>query len=226
MILSNIGGASGQALLFDLDDTLVDSGRIKRRVFSAALKQCAIADDEVVDLFMNMSGIPLFEVCGKLGLPHGVPSLYRELSAKVRSEIVVFPGVLEIISGFHKKGLPMGIVTGRDRASSLEILKNTRLSDYFQALITPDDISSSKPSPGPLFFACGLLQSEPSRSVFVGDSIADMKSAHAAGLFGVGCTWSGAAENELVGAGASIVVEAVDELQKAVVEVIVSNAQP
>ncbi len=205
--------ASGLSILFDLDDTLVDSGGVKRRVFSSALKQCSIEENHLVEDFMRLSGIPLFELCDDLGLPREVPSLYRKLSAEVRSEIVAFPGVLNMLCSLAERNISMGIVTGRDRESSLQILEINNLTRYFQALVTPDDINCAKPLPGPLYYACGLLKSAPKGSVFVGDSIVDMKSAKAAGMVGIGSAWSGNASRYLLQAGASSVVHKVKELE-------------
>lgn len=208
------GEKNSRAILFDLDDTLVDSGTIKRRIFRTALEECSIEQEQTVEDFMRMSGVPLFQLCERLKLPKEVPLTYRKLAVEAISGIKPFPSMELMLNNLAEMDIPMGIVTSRDRENSMLILESTGLDRYFGALVTPDDINSSKPMPGPLYYACGLLSATVENSVYVGDSVADMNSAKAAGMIGVGSTWSGNSEDVLLRAGASTLAHTVEELMK------------
>lgn len=209
-----------RAILFDLDDTLVDSGSIKRRTFRSALEECSIEEGRLVDDFMRMSGVPLVQLCEILNLPQEVPLTYRNLSDKVISCIKPFPNVKLMLKKFAVKNISMGVVTGRDRVNTLSIIKSAGLDCFFSAIVTPDDINVSKPLPGPLYYACGLLGAKIDDSIYVGDAITDMSSAEAAGMIGVGCLWSGTNENDLLDAGASSVANTVEELMEMLVSML------
>jgi len=66
------------------------------------------------------------------------------------------------------------------------ILTHFDIDDYFQAVVTPDDVTQGKPDPEMLLEACRRLEVQPSRTVFVGDTDSDVRAGRAAGCTVIG----------------------------------------
>ena len=58
-----------------------------------------------------------------------------------------YPGILEILEFIKSKNIPVSIYTGKGRKSSEITLKKTGLYDFFDMIVTGDDIQGCKPSP-------------------------------------------------------------------------------
>lgn len=85
---------------------------------------------------------------------------------------------------FHRYKL--GIVTGRPRAEAEFVLDRFDVNDYFDVLITMDDIPPGKRKPEPDGILKALRSLKTDQAIYVGDSIDDMKAAAAANIVPVG----------------------------------------
>lgn len=77
--------------------------------------------------------------------------------------------------------VPLAVVTGDDRARARQHLNLLNLADYFSVVVGGDDTPDGKPSGMPLHAACTQLDVEPERTIYIGDSLVDLKAARDAG---------------------------------------------
>ena len=76
----------------------------------------------------------------------------------------------------------VAIVTSDDRAPTEATLAGLGIAGLVDALVCADDGLPSKPAPDTLLRACQIAGVEPIRTAMIGDSIADMTMAGAAGV--------------------------------------------
>jgi phosphoglycolate phosphatase-like HAD superfamily hydrolase len=86
-----------------------------------------------------------------------------------------------LLGGLRGTGRRIAVVTSDDRAPTLASLAGLGISDLVDALVCADDGLPSKPAPDTILEACRMTGVEPARTAMIGDSIADMKMATAAG---------------------------------------------
>jgi phosphoglycolate phosphatase-like HAD superfamily hydrolase len=79
-------------------------------------------------------------------------------------------------------GRRVAIVTSDDRAPTEATVASLGLAELVDVLVCSDDGLPSKPAPDTLLHACRLLGVDPIRTAMIGDSIADMRMATAAGV--------------------------------------------
>ncbi len=104
----------------------------------------------------------------------------------------------------------LGLVTTRDRHSTQRFLTQHGLTDLFDVIIAREDVRRLKPHPEPVLKAAETLGVDPAQCVMVGDTLADIRSARAAGAASVGVlTGFGAKENL---SEADVVVDSVNDL--------------
>ncbi len=170
-----------QAVLFDMDGTLVDTERLWwEAVEQVAGRPLTVADQPEV------LGRPVEHTADWLAAGTGAAAgqlaadLHREFAARVRTGIVPRPGALDLLDALARAGIPTALVTASPRAVAdtvLDALGATR----FAVSVTADDTEHTKPAPDPYLAACRALNVDPGACVAVEDTATGVASAEAAG---------------------------------------------
>lgn len=197
--------AATRAVLFDLDDTLVDHRHAShaavagvRDVF-AALQACtleamAAENDRLVEALHADVGLGrrtaddarieryrrLFAYAGATAAHAGAAAeLHRRIYQSSRRAV---PGAVALLAALHGH-VTIAIVTNNTVAEQTEKLATFNLAPYVDALVTSEEVGSAKP--GPAIFAHALARCEcpPGAAVMVGDSWRnDVEGAQRAGI--------------------------------------------
>jgi 2-phosphoglycolate phosphatase len=185
-----------QAVLFDLDGTLIDS----------APDLGAAADKMRTD--RGLSSFPLEHyrhmagagARGMLGIAFDMTPEHPEFMA-YREEFFVnyenamtertriFDGVVDMIDALVKRGLPWGVVTNKSSRFTDPLTSAMPLFATARAIVSGDTTPHAKPHPEPLFEAARRLQVAPERCVYVGDDERDIVAGLAAGMGTVAATY-------------------------------------
>lgn len=172
------------AVLFDLDGTLIDTERLAMDATVAAF----VAMGHDADLAF------LHQLVGK-DLPTGdqlIASRYPTLDLLELGQRVAAAMGQELLSGMPlKPGVrdllaqirhPKAIVTSSSRDRAIEKVGQAGLAAHFVHLITLDDVTRAKPAPDPYLLAAKLLGVAPTRCLVFEDSEVGAEAAHAAGM--------------------------------------------
>ena len=90
--------------------------------------------------------------------------------------------LVELFSVLRAARRKVAIVTSDDRAPTEATLASLEIAGLVDALVCADDGLPSKPAPDTLLHACRTAGVEPIRTAMIGDSVADMTMAGAAGV--------------------------------------------
>ncbi|HZQ06036.1 MAG TPA: HAD family hydrolase [Anaerolineae bacterium] len=117
-----------------------------------------------------------------------------------------------VFSTLRARNILTAIATSDDRAPTEITLKALGIAPYVNALVSADDDLPNKPAPDMLLHICRLLDVEPSHTAMVGDSVADMQAAEAAGIpFRIGVL-SGVTSRELLAPYVQVVLSDIGSL--------------
>jgi phosphoglycolate phosphatase len=111
----------------------------------------------------------------------------------------VFPGVAEALQLLEYAELPLCCVTNKESRFALPLLEAAGLRERLAVTVCADRPEDRKPSPDMLLAACRQLGVEPVSLLYVGDSLADIAAARAAGCRVVAVTY-GYSDHELLAA--------------------------
>ncbi|MGW0835169.1 HAD-IA family hydrolase [Streptomyces prunicolor] len=170
-----------QAVLFDMDGTLVDT----ERLWWDAVEQVAgrtLTDADQPEVL----GRPVEHTADWLARATGASAadlaaaLHREFAARVRTGIVPRPGALDLLDALARDGVPTALVTASPRAVADTVLDALGAS-RFAVSVTADDTGPTKPAPDPYLAACRALGVDPAACVAVEDTQTGVSSAEAAG---------------------------------------------
>lgn len=182
--------ASPEALLFDLDGTLVDTAPDLARATNALRAHhglCALPYP-VIRAQVSNGGSALVTLA--LGLEpdqdgHAEARAYllTAYGQAVAVDSRVFSPLDRLLVAWEQQGGSWGIVTNKPRAYAEPLVSTLGLAPG--ALLCADDLAEKKPSPLPLLTAAQRLGAPPARCWYIGDHLRDMQAARAAGMIAV-----------------------------------------
>ena len=187
-----------KAVLFDLDQTLIDFIKMKTEACKSAIKA------------MIKTGLKIDEKTGYKKLMHvyfkvGIDSsiafskFLEEVTGKADEKILQagidgylktkpnflkpYPLVLETLEYLKSLNLELGIITDAPKPKAIQRLEGMDITHFFDMIITLDDTGEEKPSEKPFKLAIEKLNLYPEEILFVGDSyIKDIKGAEKLGM--------------------------------------------
>jgi pyrophosphatase PpaX len=193
-----------QTMLFDLDGTLIDSVRLILDSYHHTLAAHGLparTDEE----WLRGVGTPLrVQFADWANDPDTLEALvatYREYNLANHDRMVtVYPGVVDAVTRIKAAGLRTGLVTSKNRQGARRGLALVKLEQLMDVLVCADEVLNPKPHPEPVEMAMKLLEADPERTVYVGDSIHDMHSGRAAGVLTAAVLWGPFGRAHLEGA--------------------------
>jgi HAD superfamily hydrolase (TIGR01509 family) len=179
------------AVIFDLDGTLVDTEPFHERSWTIALAELGLTMPEG-EYALYFSGRPAIQNClDRLGMSMEeavatsdlVTLRYWELAA---GNVAPLPGLTAFLDRLD--GVPKAVATSAQRASAMRMLGELGLIAAFDAVVTADDITHGKPHPEIFLTAAAKLLVAPERCLAFEDSPSGLAAARAAGMTCVGIT--------------------------------------
>lgn len=205
-----------EAVLFDLDGTLIDSHDDIFAAFGAVAREFGLAEPGP-DALRPLVGLPLAVMFrGLYGeeLPDErvaelSESYRRHYGANPAERTRIFPGVLAALDALSS--LRLGVATTKRSWQAARVIAAVGLGDRFAVVQGTDDFPA-KPAPDVLCRALTALGAAPARAAYVGDGPWDMQAARRAGVHAVGIDHAGTRAAELRDAGAAHVLRHMNEL--------------
>lgn len=177
-----------QAVLFDLDGTLIDTERYYRIYWPKSLAAFGYEMTDEQSLMMRSLGRPFApallrqwfgEDLDYLAVRDKRTEMMEE--ALARDGIQVKTGARELLAFLRERKIITAVVTatGKERAESR--LSQTGLDGYFDRVISAAQVKEGKPSPDVYLYACESLGMKPEECMAVEDSPNGVMSAYRAG---------------------------------------------
>lgn len=185
-----------QAILFDLDGTLVDSAPD----LGAAANKMRV--DRALDplplcSYRAMAGAGargMIDVAFRFTPEHPDFLALREEFFKnyeqcLTEQTCAFEGIPELIAHLVAVGLPWGVVTNKSARFTGPLTQAMPLFKSARTIVSGDTTPHAKPHPAPLLEAAQQLGIDPIRCVYVGDDERDVVAGLAAGMSTVAATY-------------------------------------
>lgn len=177
-----------KALIFDLDGTLVDSMPAHFRSWNRALEDFGNPGVFPEDIFYAMGGRPTRDIVEIL---NGEKGLKMDPGAVALSKKRYFLEELEScelireVADFAKANVgkvPMAVASGGSRVVVEKTLQAVGISDWFDEVVSCDEVENGKPAPDVFLEAASRLGVEPADCVVFEDGRAGIEAAIAAGM--------------------------------------------
>ena len=198
-----------QALIFDLDGTLIDTVYAHVLSWQRALTEGGIRVNAWrIHRRIGMSGgLFVRALAREIGREisrdeaKNLQNRHSELFTEYLPEREPLPGAVDLLKALRNGNVPFGIATSGRRPDMNNSLEALELPDDV-VVIERGDVAKAKPDPD-LFLACQTRMNVAANEWFVvGDAVWDLMAARRAGMLGVGVLSGGYGEDELSKAGA------------------------
>jgi len=209
-----------QAVLFDLDGTLLDTIEDLADSMNAALGALGFATRTVAQCKRFVGdGIVQYAL---RALPEGgrddgtvercIELMRGEYSQRWRAKTRPYEGIAELLDGLTQRGVAMSVLSNKPDDFT-RLMVREMLGDWrFEAVRGVRADGVKKPDPAGAIEIARQLGIEPAAFLYVGDTNTDMKTGIAAGMHAVGCTWGFRDAEELLAHGAQVLIDRPTEL--------------
>lgn len=213
--------STNRAVLFDLDGTLADTVPLIAQHISDALNAHGI-DCRPLDVY-PLIGRPIEDAMGEL---HRFGDDGRERMQRIIAEYrdalheavnaagqdLVLPGVRQMLHDLRAAGFAIGVVTAKGGRQAEHLLTVTELMEHVDVVVSTNDVERGKPHPESALLGLERLGASAADTWYVGDAMSDMVMALSAGMRPLGITTGAATRDQLLAAGALVVVGHAEEV--------------
>lgn len=141
---------------------------------------------------------------------------YRAMLATGAEREGFYPGAREALDLLHEQPETLlGIATGKGLRGVHRITQMHGIEHYFSTLQTPDN-NPSKPHASMMLTAMVETGAQPEQTVIIGDTTFDIEMGKAAGTKAIGVLWGYHDADDLIRAGADILIERYEDLPAAI----------
>ena len=158
-----------EAVIFDLDGTLVDSMWMWRSIDIEYLNRFGI--EFPPDLQEGISGMSFSETATYFKERFGIPDSLEQIKSdwnrmawdKYHQEVPLKEGAKELLSYLKSNNIPAGIATSNSRELVDLIIEKHQIGEYFTSIRTSCEVLKGKPSPDIYLLVAKDLLVEPER---------------------------------------------------------------
>jgi 2-phosphoglycolate phosphatase len=188
-------GRPVQAVLFDLDGTLVDSAPDLANALRAL---CHSVGHPIPDFQDWQQVVPEGT---RAMLEYAFGSMENaELTAHAKSFVshyeencfvdsTIYGSMVSVLEALQASELALGVVTNKAHRLAERVLHGSQLHGFFRTLVGGDTTPAPKPSPMPVLAACNALGLNADQVLLIGDDERDRQAANAAGAAFIHAKW-------------------------------------
>ena len=177
-----------KAVIFDMDGTLLDTERmfIDEWVKAEGKETPALMEalHAIIGVTREQAETIIYQKLGA-DYPYEERRVYVDEAFRKAREAGALPlktGAGRILESLWRQGFKLGLASSTIRDMVVPELISAGLYDYFDVIITGDDVSRGKPAPDIFLKVAAELETDPAACLVVEDSYNGIRAAHAAGM--------------------------------------------
>lgn len=189
-----------KTIILDIDGTILDSEKVLLLSFQKSLK-------ETIGLEKNLKELELIigmeeNNAAKLFTDNNLNQ--KKITTNWSNNVIefknfanLFPYVEDTLKNLKHNGIKLGIATSKKDLHMKNEFNHLGINHYFDVIITIDNVKNPKPHPESLELAIRKMNSKKSETLFIGDSIFDLKCAENAGVDFALASWGAKPDERL-----------------------------
>jgi FMN phosphatase YigB (HAD superfamily) len=193
-----------QAVIWDIDDVLIDTKSFQRKAQKIALEILGVSDTHITHYislwdrlfwyfdqndYLGIINTIFKENPSQIRFPEKIMEAVIEAANVWEGTIPLNDGVLGCLELLKEKRMLQGVVSnGRVEYQLLKLTQNGLIGEFFNrevVYVEPSRSAKAKPRPDMILECCGLFQVQPSNALYIGDRTTDIIAANLAGAVSV-----------------------------------------
>lgn len=205
------------AIFFDLDGTLTDSGPGIMNCAQLALDHFHIPVARREDLRVFV-GPPLRQTFARFGVPQErideAIQVFRGRYVPVgKFENTPYPGIEDLLRQLKAEGYALYVATSKPQVTAIEVLEHFGLAKYFDVICGASLDEGRETKEDVITYLLSQIAS-PDQVIMVGDTDYDVIGARAHGIDTIGVTWGYGQADAMVSAGAVALADSPQDLHR------------
>ncbi len=182
------------AILFDLDGTLIDSNKLIIDAFRETFKKYIPNREFSQEEFADLVGPPLIETFKMISedpevIQEAIKYYRKYYLTNETNNIKLYPNVIQALEYFKKNDIQLAVVTTKNSISALTSIKYFGLDKYIKYYSFFNNVKNHKPHPEPVFFALRQMN-KVDKALMVGDNASDILAGENANILTCSVNWS------------------------------------
>ncbi|MFI9652192.1 HAD-IA family hydrolase [Guyparkeria halopsychrophila] len=207
-----------QAILFDLDGTLLDTAPDMAAAINRVRAEQGLEPMAFDEIRPHVSNGARGLLAVGLGITpdHDTYGQLRDRFLALYAEDLavhtcLFPGLEALVDSLEQRALPWGVVTNKPGELTRRLLEALEITPA--VVVCGDDLKRAKPHPDPLLFAAGKLRLPPAAIWYIGDHERDIIAGNAAHMPTVAGRWGYLdGERPIESWGATVVIDRPEDI--------------
>lgn len=177
-----------QAVLWDLDGVIADTGPYHCRAWQEVFSQIGVCftEEHFIKHFGQRNDTIIRDTVGQdipqaelEAIAEKKEQAYRRL---VAGNIRALPGSVELLASLKRGGIKSAIASSAPPENVSVVIKGLGIEKYFDAIACGREVSEGKPNPQIFLLAAAKLKAEPAGCVVIEDAVAGVTGARRAGM--------------------------------------------
>lgn len=213
-----------ELIIFDLDGTLVNSIYDLADAVNDSLIELGYPAHEV-DKYYHFVGDGTLKLSER-ALPKNhrnqeeilqLHSMFSERYQKCcLNKTKAYEGINEVLHNLKESGIKCAVASNKPDNFAKYIVSQLFGNNIFDCVVGKKDSVPAKPAPDIIYDILGILNEDKNKTLLVGDSDVDVKTAHNSGIKCIGCVWGFRGETELKNAGSDFLAYKPSDINKIV----------
>ena len=179
-----------KAIVFDMDGILFDTERVGDQAWRQAAEEMQFAEiDAAIEDCRGLNRADtraFFEA----HFPHVNYPAFHTRNHEIMAELLadgmpIKTGAIELLQWLQDEKWRVALATSTGRESTMHHLESAQMTQYFDQIITGEQVQHGKPDPEIYEYLCDEYWLEPEESVFIDDRPVNIKGAETCGIHGI-----------------------------------------
>lgn len=194
-----------QAILFDLDGTLIDSApdlliTLNDMLHSYGRRPC---DTTAYRQYVSAGSRKLLAMGFEEDYPIDKDELRQQYLLRYQAQNTnntdFYDAIPTLLAHIENTQTPWAVVTNKPTAPTLPIAKHLKIDQRAGAIVCGDTLPVAKPDPSPILLACRMMGVDAKHCVYIGDSRGDIIAGQLADMTTIACAYGYIEDNDNVG---------------------------
>ena len=202
-------------IIFDIDGTLTSTFELIFASFNYVMKKYlnkTLSNEEIVGYFGPTEDQILDKLCGENS--EKAKEDYYNFYSENHHMAELYPGIKDLLEYIKSKKVYLSIFTGKGRKAATITLKKLGIFQYFDLMITGDEVKEHKPSPEGIELFIKKYNLPKDRVLMIGDAPSDIKAARAAGIKVASVLWDSYSKDQVIKLNSDYFFHSVPELSE------------
>jgi pyrophosphatase PpaX len=187
-----------KCIVFDMDGTLTQTNQLIYDSFNYIAQKYAGKTYTIPEIHA-MFGPPEEGALLAIVQPEQIERVMKDYLEFYRAHhnalASLYPGIEEILRYSKESGKKLALFTGKGMHTARITLQEFRIEQYFDFLVTGNDVVQHKPSSEGLHKIMEHFHLQPAEVLMVGDAVADIQAAHESGVKIAAVLWDSYAKD-------------------------------